>query len=84
MKNKLVILAALVGLLLASTGCTVTKYSHPGGAKFERVAFGNKTGIGKVKFNPETGAFELEGYSSEQTELAAAITQAVIAAKGGN
>lgn len=77
MKTRLIILVAVATLL---SGCTTIKYKHPNGAEVGVTSMLNKRSISKAKFNPQTGAFELEGYSSEQTEVAAAVANAVAGA----
>ncbi len=72
------IIAAL--LLLALTGCVHTEVSMPNGVKLNRTAVLNKTGIGSLKFDPKTGAWELTGYGNDSTELAVAVTEAAVRA----
>ncbi len=70
--------AVLLTVLLS--GCVSTKYRGQNGVSFKRVSFGNRQSIGKVEFDPSTGKVKIEGYSNEQTELAAAVAQAVASA----
>lgn len=76
MKKAVITLTAIAALVL-STGCVVTEYTGGPTPHFKRTAFGNRQSIGKVEFDPVTGKLKMEGYSNEQTELAAAIAQAV-------
>ncbi len=79
-KTSLILAAFGAALLLASTGCVSTEYAGPNGVHFKRTAFMNKQSIGKVEFDPVTGKLKMEGYSNEQTEVAAAVAQAVASA----
>lgn len=74
MKTKIIILAALA---LACVGCTSTSYTDPSGAKFSRVSFMNRQSIGKVEVKAGDKTLSIEGYSNEQTEIAAAVANAV-------
>lgn len=78
MKTKLI----LVSLLLAScslltTGCTSTSYRDQSGAEFSRVSFLTKQSIGKVELKAGDKQLSIEGYSNEQTEIAAAVASSV-------
>ncbi len=79
MKTKLLLFVAVLVAALCS-GCVSTEYHGKDGVSFKRVAFGNRQSIGKVEFDPSTGKVKIEGYSNEQTELAAAVAQAVASA----
>lgn len=75
MKNKLIPTALL--LALALTGCTTTSFVDPNGAKFSRTSFLNRQSVGKVEAVVGDKRFVMTGYSSEQTEVAAAVAAAV-------
>lgn len=63
---------ALAALPLLS-GCVYTNYTDLSGRKLERISlFGNQS-IGKIDLNKGT----MEGYSSEQAEIAGAVAGAV-------
>jgi hypothetical protein len=74
-KNCSIILALLFVAL--STACTSTKVRN-GELEFSRVSFGTKQTIGKIHVNPKTGDVDIEGYSNEQTELAAKALTPVV------
>ena len=68
----------IVLLLAASllSGCVYTSYKDADGRKLTRVSlFGNQN-IGKV----DLGKGTMEGYQSEQTQAAAAVTEAAVTA----
>lgn len=70
--RTLIILAAI---LAVSPGCVYTKYEQHG-VKLTRISFfGNQT-VGKVDLSKGT----MEGYASEQAQVAGAITDAAIQA----
>ena len=75
MKTRITILAAVAALALA--GCTSTTYTDPSGAKFSRMSVLTKQSIGKVELKAGDKSLNLEGYSNEQTETAAAVAGAV-------
>lgn len=77
---KLLFAAFLLLSWFFLSACTSTTYTAPNGVKFSRTAFMNKQSIGKVTFNPSTGELQMEGYSNEQTEVAAAVANAVAGA----
>lgn len=76
MRKPFILFAVLASALLS--GCVSTHVEMPNGVKLDRTALFNKTGIGKIKFNPTAGAFEMTGYANDQTELAAAVTEAAV------
>jgi len=66
----------LAALCLASSGCVYTSYTSRDGAKLTRISlFGNQT-VGRV----DLGKGTLEGYSSEQAEVAQAVVSAAVRA----
>ena len=69
--------AALALVIAASlSGCVYTSYKDADGRKLTRVSvFGNQQ-IGKVDLKNGT----MEGYVSEQTQAAAAVTEAAVTA----
>lgn len=75
MNKKLLLLVAAVAALL-SAGCTSTTYRE-GGAEFSRVSFFTKQNIGKVEMKAGDKSLSIEGYSNEQTEIAAAVAGSV-------
>lgn len=80
MKTKLLpLLAATAALALAGclTGCTSTTFVDPQGAKFSRISFLNRQSIGKVEVKAGEKTLTIEGYSNEQTEIAAAVAGSV-------
>lgn len=79
MKTKSLILCVLTVSAVLLTGCTSTTYTDPSGATFKRVSFLNRQNIGKVeaKAGEKEKSFVIEGYSNEQTELAAAVASSV-------
>jgi hypothetical protein len=79
MKTKLIILAALAAF---STGCTTTKYRE-GDTEFSRTSFLNRQSIGKVEMKAGEKSLTIEGYSNEQTEIAAAVAGSVAKALSG-
>jgi hypothetical protein len=78
MKSRLIILALLAAAL---SGCTTTLYVDPTtGARFERSSFLTKQNIGKVEAKANVDgskSLSIEGYSNEQTEIAAAVAGSV-------
>lgn len=76
--TRLIAIAALCAASIGLSGCISTSVKWKDG-EFHRVAVGNKTGVGKLKYNPTTGQFELTGYSNDQTEALAAVAEAVAA-----
>lgn len=72
---KLLTLAALA--CVAFSGCTTTTYTDPNGAKFSRTSFLNRQNIGKVEMKAGDKTLSIEGYSNDQTEVAAAVAGAV-------
>lgn len=74
---RLSLLTALVALALASSACTVTQYSDPTGVSFKRTSFLNRQSVGKVEAKAGDKSLLVEGYSNEQTEIAAAVAASV-------
>lgn len=71
---------AVTVLLCFTCGCTYTKFTDPKGASFSRISVLNSQSVGKVEVKAnEHGvtSVELEGYKSEQTQLAGAIAEGV-------
>lgn len=70
---------AVAGLLALAvlTGCTSTTYTDPTGATFKRSSFLNRQNIGKVEMKAGDKSLVIEGYSNEQTEIAAAVAGSV-------
>ncbi len=73
------LLAAVLCLLFA-TACTSTTYTDPSGAKFSRTSFLNRQNIGKVSMQAGDKTLSIEGYSNDQTEIAAAVAGSVVKA----
>lgn len=74
---KSIRLLACLLLAAAAAGCTATTYTDPSGAKFTRTSFLSKQSIGKVDLKAGDKSLKIEGYSNEQTEIAAAVATAV-------
>lgn len=64
-------------LLAALTACTSTVYEGPNGEKFTRTSFLTKANVGKVELKAGEKSLTIEGYSNEQTEIAAAVAGSV-------
>ena len=64
-------------LCLLFTACTSTTFRDPSGAKFTRTSFLNRQSVGKVEVRAGDKSLTMEGYSNEQTEVAAAVAGAV-------
>lgn len=77
MKTKALLLLAVVLAAASLTGCTSTVYTDPTGATFKRSSFLNKQNIGKVEMKAGEKVLVIEGYSNEQTEIAAAVAGSV-------
>ena len=77
---------ALLTAALFLTACTSTAYKSPEGATFTRTSFFNKQSIGKVEFakTPTGEKLLIQGYSNDQSELAAAVAGAVATALAAN
>jgi hypothetical protein len=84
MKNTRILITGLVALFvsLLSTGCTTTKYRE-GDTEFSRTSFLNRQSIGKVEMKAGEKSLTIEGYSNEQTEIAAAVAGSVAKALTG-
>lgn len=67
----------LIAALVALSGCTSTTYTDPSGAKFSRTSVLNRQSIGKVEMKAGDKSLTIEGYSNEQTEIAAAVAGSV-------
>ncbi len=79
MKSTRIILSAalLASALVLATGCTSTTYKDPSGAEFSRVSFITRQTAGKVEVKAGDKSLVIEGYSNEQTEVAAAVASSV-------
>lgn len=73
--TRLILVLAAVAAL--SAGCTSTTYTDPSGAKFSRVSFLTTQQAQKVEVHAGDKTLTLEGYSNQQTEVAAAVASAV-------
>lgn len=76
MKTPALALAAVAAALL--TGCTSTSYTDPSGAKFSRISLLNSQSVGKVEMKAGDKTLSLEGYSSEQAQVASAVVTAAV------
>jgi hypothetical protein len=76
MTSRLFILASLWLLC----GCTLTTYTDPSGAKFSRWSLLNSQAVGKVEMRAGDKLLTLEGYQSNQTEMAAAVVASAVKA----
>lgn len=77
MKTRLLpILVAVLGLCLLPA-CTSIQYRTKDGTEIKASSFLNRRSISKATYDPATGKFMLQGYNSEQTELAAAVAGAI-------
>lgn len=82
MKNTIPGLLAL-GLGLLATGCTLTSYHSPRGETFTRIAIGSSTSVGELAVAGDTNgvrSLNLKSYANDQTQTAAAITEAAVKA----
>lgn len=79
MKTKLALLLCVLpaSAVFLFTGCTTTTYTDSTGAKFSRTSFLNRQSIGKVELKAADKSLTIEGYSNEQTEIAAAVAGSV-------
>jgi hypothetical protein len=77
MKTKALMIIAAILAAAAFAGCTSTTYSDPSGATFKRSSFLNRQNIGKVEMKAGDKVLVIEGYSNEQTEIAAAVAGSV-------
>jgi hypothetical protein len=75
MKSAALFLAVSAALL---TGCTSTSYTDPSGAKFSRISVLNSQSIGKVDIKAGDKTLTIEGYSSEQAQIASAVVSAAV------
>ena len=75
---RLVLLAALSCVAFGEAGCTLTTYTDPSGAKFSRLSVLNSQAVGKVEMRAGDKLLTLEGYNSNQTEMAAAVVSSAI------
>lgn len=83
MKNYIVILIVVGVFSFFMSACTSTSYRDPSGATFSRISFLNNQSVGKltVKAGEKEKTLVLENYNSAQTEFAAAVVGAAVAAK---
>ncbi len=65
------------------TGCTVTTYSDPSGAKFTRASLGTTQSIGAIRVEAagDKKVLTVEGYTNEQAQVAGAVVEAAIKAR---
>lgn len=71
---KIAFAAALVAI--ACSGCV---YTHVPG-QFTRISIGTGHSIGRVEFPTKEGVAKIEGYTSEQAQVASAVVEAAIKA----
>lgn len=79
-------LALLLGTLLALlSGCTLTRYTDTKGGSFTRISVGTTQNIGPIDVSagPTETKVRIEGYSSEQAQIASAVVGAALKATGG-
>lgn len=62
-------------LCILSSGCVYTKYTH-GDKSLTRISVGGNQSVGKVDLNRGT----MEGYVSEQAQVAGAVVEAAVKA----
>jgi hypothetical protein len=77
------VLSVLFLLLIAfaGTGCMYTSYESKSGSKLKRFSLGATQNIGSVSAKTAGGdSFQLDGFSSETAQTAAAITEAAVKA----
>lgn len=74
---RLCVSLLLLGSFPFLAGCTSTSYRDQSGAEFSRVSFFTKQNIGKVELKAGDKQLSIEGYSNEQTEIAAAVASSV-------
>lgn len=69
-------------LSLFAVGCTSTSYTDPSGAKFSRISVLNSQSVGKVemKADEKSKSLTLEGYTSEQAQIASSVVSAAVKA----
>lgn len=75
---KTALLRSAIALILAASlsGCVYTKYTDTAGRSLTRISvFGNQS-VGKVDLSKGT----IEGYQSEQAEIAQAVVNAAVRA----
>lgn len=73
--RNLILIACALGALF-STGCTSTHFKQ-GDVEFSRISILNKQSIGRVDVQAADKKLSIEGYSNEQTEIAAAVAGSV-------
>ncbi len=81
------VMAALLALALAATGCSLLSYTSPSGEHFSRYSFGSKTAIASLNVQADTNGVrrvELQGYQNDANTALSTVTEAAVrAAVGG-
>lgn len=77
-------LLPILALALLASGCTLTRFHHPETGTFTRVSFGTTQTIGPITVTTKEGTtVKVDGYSSEQAQLAGAAVEAAVRAATG-